>query len=266
MIIVGERINGTSRRVREAVVGREVEFIASLATRQLAAGANYLDVNAGTDPEREPEDMRWLVQTVQEATDGALCCLDSPNPESLRAGLQVHQGQALVNSASAESNRMDLVIGLAATHHARLVALTLDDAGLPTSAQQRVDIAARLGAAAQQAGLALSDLFIDPLARSIAIENDQGAAFLDSVEGILKALPTAHVICGLSNISFQMPLRPLLNRTFLAMAMARGMDAAILDPLDQATLAVACAGEALLGRDEMCLGYIQAFRAGRLEG
>ncbi len=265
MIIVGERINGTSRKIREAVVARNADFITDLARRQLEAGADYLDVNAGTDPEREPEDMAWLVQTVQGAT-GKACCIDSPNLESLRAGLEVHQGQALVNSASAESSRLASTVALAAQHQARLVGLTLDDAGLPNTAQQRIDIALRLTEAAQAAGIAITDLFIDPLARAVAVENDQGAELLGAIQGIVQALPGIHVICGLSNISFQMPLRPLLNRTFLAMAMARGMDAAILDPLDRPLLATICAGEVLLGRDEMCLGYIQAFRAGRLEG
>jgi len=265
MIIVGERINGTGKKVREAVIARDEAFIASLAQRQAEAGADYLDVNAGTDPAREPEDMIWLVTTVQGATDKP-CCLDSPNVPTLRAGLEVHRGQALVNSASAESARMAPVLELAAAHHARLVALTLDDTGLPTTAAQRVAIATRLGEAAQAAGIPISDLFIDPLARPLAVEAEQGAAFLDAVAGIVAALPGVHVICGLSNISFQMPLRPLLNRTFLAMAAARGMDAAILDPLDKAMLASVCAAETLLGRDEMCLGYIQAFRAGRLQG
>lgn len=264
MIIVGERINGTGRQVRAAVIARDASFIASLAQRQAEAGAHYLDVNAGTPPEREPEDMAWLVTTVQGAT-GKPCCLDSPNALALRAGLEVHQGQALVNSASAESGRMAPVLALAAEHHARLVALTLDDSGLPTTAEQRITIATRLGEAAGGAGIPPSDLFIDPLARSIATENDQGAAFLNAVAGITVSLPGVHVICGLSNISFQMPRRPLLNRTFLAMAMARGLDAAILDPLDQATMASVCAAETLLGRDEMCLNYIQAFRAGRLD-
>lgn len=265
MIIVGERINGTSRKVREAVVARDTDFVVSLAHRQAEAGASYLDVNAGTDPEREPEDMGWLVQTVQGAVQ-VPCCIDSPNPDTLRAGLEVHRGPALVNSASAESARLETVVALAAKHGARLVGLTLDDQGLPSTAQQRIDIAVRLGEAWQAAGGQISDLFIDPLVRSIAIENEQGAAFLDSVAGILAVLPSVHIICGLSNISFQMPVRPLLNRTFLAMAMARGMDAAILDPLDRALMATVCAGEVLQGRDEMCLGYLQAFRAGRLEG
>jgi cobalamin-dependent methionine synthase I len=265
MIIVGERINGTSRKIREAVMGRNGDLIADLARRQAEAGADYLDVNAGTDPEREPEDMVWLVQTVQAATEKP-CCIDSPNVESLRAGLEAHRGQALVNSASAEAARLEPTLALAAKHRARLVGLTLDDSGLPETAAQRVEIATRLAAATREAGLAPGDLFLDPLARAVAVENDQGAAFLDAVEGIVAALPGVHVICGLSNISFQMPARPLLNRTFLAMAMARGLDAAILDPLDQAIMATACAGEVLLGRDEMCMSYIGAFRGGRLGG
>jgi len=265
MIIVGERINGTGQRIREAVAARSAEPIAQEATRQAEAGAHYIDVNAGSHPDREPGDMTWLVQTVQGVTDTPLC-IDSPNPEALRAGLQAHRGQALVNSASAEEGRLSTVFALAKEFGARLIALTLDDSGLPKTAQQRVGIARKLGDTAASVGLAQSDLFIDPLARAIGLENDQGAAFLDAVTGIRAALPSAHIICGLSNVSFQMPARKLLNRTFLAMAMARGLDAAILDPLDQPLMAVACAGEALLGRDDMCLEYIQAFRAGRLDG
>jgi len=264
MIIVGERINGTGRRVREAVTARNTTLIAQEAVRQTEAGAHYIDVNAGTDPEREPDDMVWLVQTVQSVTERPLC-VDSPNPEALRAGLHAHRGQALVNSASAEEGRLSTVLALAKEFDARVVGLTLDDSGLPKTAQQRVDIARRLGEAAAAVGLQQSDLFIDPLARAIGLENDQGIAFLEAIAGIRMALPDAHVICGLSNISFQMPARKLLNRTFLAMAMARGLDAAILDPLDQSLMAVACAGEVLLGRDDMCVEYIRAFRAGRLE-
>jgi len=265
MIIVGERINGTSRRIREAILARNADLIAEEATKQAEAGADYLDVNSGTDPEREPADMRWLVETVQAALDQPLC-IDSPNPEALQAGLEAHQGQALVNSASAEEGRLEPVLSLVRSHGARVVALTLDDSGLPKTAQQRVEIAGRLGQAAQAAGIGLGDLFIDPLARAVGLENDQGRALLEAIASIREALPGAHLICGLSNVSFQMPARRLLNRTFLAMAMAHGLDAAILDPLDKGLMATACAGEALLGRDEMCLDYLRAFRAGRLEG
>ncbi len=263
MIIVGERINGTRGRVREAVIARDADYISEEAMRQAEAGADYIDVNAGTNPEREVEDLVWLIQTVQSVVDRPVC-VDSPNIEALQAGLEVGQGRPLVNSASAESSRMESVLGLVARHGARVVALTLDDAGLPATAEQRISIAQRLVQKAEELGIKRDDIFIDPLARAVALENEQGAAFLDAVAGIKAGLPGVHVICGLSNISFQMPSRRLLNRTFLAMAMARGMDAAIMDPLDGGLMAAVCAGAALLGQDEMCIGYIQAHRAGRL--
>jgi 5-methyltetrahydrofolate--homocysteine methyltransferase len=257
MIIVGERINGTRTRVREAIVGRDADFVAAEAMRQAEAGADYIDLNAGTEPQREPEDLVWLVRTVQEVVDRPLC-IDSPNVEALRAGIEAcgatvaRKSQPLVNSASAESGRMEAVLGLVARHGARVVGLTLDDTGLPNTAEQRVSIAKTLAKRAQELGIAR------------AVENEQGAAFLDAVVGIKEALPGIHVICGLSNISFQMPARRLLNRTFVAMAMARGMDAAIVDPLDGGLMAAICAANALLGQDEMCMGYIQAHRAGKL--
>jgi 5-methyltetrahydrofolate--homocysteine methyltransferase len=269
MIIVGERINGTRTRVRDALVARDADFIAEEAMRQAEAGADYIDLNAGTDPQREPEDLVWLVRTVQEAVDRPLC-IDSPNVDALRAGIEAcqatvaRQSKPLVNSASAESGRMEAVLGLVARHGARVVGLTLDDTGLPKTAEQRISIARTLVERAAELGIAREDIFIDPLARAVAVENEQGAAFLDAVAGIKEALPGIHAICGLSNISFQMPARRLLNRTFVGMAMARGLDAAIVDPLDGGLMAAICAANVLLGQDEMCIGYIQAHRAGRL--
>jgi len=264
MIVVGERINGTAKRVREAVVGRNRDFIAEQAKLQADAGADYIDVNAGTKPDREPEDMAWLVETVQAAVDKPIC-VDSSNPEALKVGLEACKGQALVNSASAEEGKKDGVLALVQQHGARVVALTLDESGLPKTADQRIAIARTLVEAAEKHGIAREDVFIDPLARAVAVENEQGAALLDAVAGIRESLPGAHLICGLSNISYQMPARRLLNRTFLAMAMARGMDAAIIDPLDGGLMAAICAAEVLLGQDDMCMQYIQAHRAGRLE-
>lgn len=263
MIIVGERINGTRTRVQAAVIAREVDHITSEAMSQAEAGADYIDVNAGTDPQREPEDLVWLINTVESVVDRPVC-IDSPNVEALQAGLEACSSRPLVNSASAESGRMDTVLQLVAQHNARVVGLTLDDSGLPATAAQRIAIATTLVARAEDLGLARDDIFIDPLARAIAVENEQGAAFLDAVTGIREGLPGVHIICGLSNVSFQMPNRRLLNRAFVAMAMARGMDAAIIDPLDGGMMAAICAANTLLGLDEMCMAYIQAHRAGKL--
>jgi len=263
MIIIGERINGTSRRVREAILSRDADFIAHQARLQAEAGAHYIDANAGTGPDREAEDIAWLVTVIQAAVELPLC-IDSPNIAALHAGLQVHQGQALLNSATAEESRQQPVLELARSHGARVIALTLDDSGLPKTAEQRIAIAKQLAHAADQMAIARQHLFIDPLTRAVGLENDQGLAFLEAVAAIRVALPGVHIVSGLSNVSFQMPARPLLNRTFLAMAIARGLDAAILDPLDRRLMAVISAAQALLGRDEMCMDYIRAYRAGQL--
>jgi 5-methyltetrahydrofolate--homocysteine methyltransferase len=263
MIIVGERINGTRSRVRDAIMARDADFVEEEAQQQAEAGADYIDVNAGTGPEREADDLAWLVQTVQAAVTLPVC-IDSPSVAALRAGLEAADGKAMLNSASAEEARMKAVLDLAGLHAARVIGLTMDDSGLPTRAEQRVAIAQKLVAKAEEIGIDRDDIFLDPLARAVAVENEQGAAFLDAVAGIRQSLPGVHVICGLSNISFQMPARRLLNRIFLAMAMARGMDAAIVDPLDGGLMAAVCAGRALLGQDDMCMGYIEAHRGGRL--
>jgi len=263
MIVIGERINGTSTRVREAVTSRNTEFIAQEARRQAQAGADYIDVNAGTPPDREPQDIVWLVEVVQTATEKPVS-VDSPNPEALKAGLEACQGKALVNSVSAEEERLGPILTLAKAHDAGVVGLALGDAGLPKTADERLEVAKQVVAAADSLGISRDDLFIDPLVRSVAIENEQGAAFLDAVSAIRESLSGVHIVCGLSNVSFQMPSRKLLNRTFLAMAMARGLDAAILDPLDAALMSVVCAGSVLLGNDDMCMEYIQAHRSGRL--
>jgi 5-methyltetrahydrofolate--homocysteine methyltransferase len=263
MIIVGERINGTRSRVQEAVIARDVDHITEEAMRQAEAGASYIDVNAGTDPQREPEDLIWLVKTVESVVTIPVC-IDSPNVEALQAGLEACTSRPLVNSASAESGRMEAVLQLVSQHNARVVGLTLDDNGLPATAEQRLTIAKTLVARAEDLGIKRDDIFIDPLARAVAVENEQGAEFLSAVAGIREQLAGVHVICGLSNISFQMPGRKLLNRTFIAMAMARGMDAAIIDPLDGGMMAAICSANVLLGLDEMCVGYIQAHRAGKL--
>jgi 5-methyltetrahydrofolate--homocysteine methyltransferase len=263
MIVVGERINGTSRRIRDAVVARDADLIAEEARSQVEAGADYVDANAGTEPDREPADMVWLVETIQSAVERPVC-IDSPNLAALEAGLDAHNGQALVNSASGEHDKKEPLLDLVSRRGARVVCLTLDDTGLPKTAAERIAIAESLVGAAESAGIAPEDVFVDPLARAVGVENEQGAAFLDAVGEIRGRLPGVHVICGLSNISFQMPARRLLNRTFLAMAMARGMDAAIMDPLDGGLMAVIRAGETLLGLDDMCMEYVQAHRAGSL--
>jgi 5-methyltetrahydrofolate--homocysteine methyltransferase len=264
MLIVGEQINGTRKKVGEAILARDARFIQELALAQVKAGVHRLDVNAGTQPEREPEDMRWLVETIQEASDVPLC-LDSPNPEALRAGLEVAKSQTMLNSTTAESERAQMIVPLAAKYGCLLIGLTIADSGMPSTAFGRVEIAAQIVDQAKNAGISEGDVYIDPLVRSVATEPEQGRALLEATRLIKEQFPAVHVIYGLSNISFGLPARSLMNRTLLAMAMACGLDAAIINPTDKQMMAVLRASEALLGSDEFCGNYLSAFRSGILE-
>lgn len=263
LTIIGERINATRRRIARALRERDADFIASEARRQREAGADYIDVNAGMAPEREAEDLAWLVQTVQGAVD-APCCIDTANADALARALAVHKGRALVNSVSGERARLQSFLPLAAGHGARLVALTMDDEGLPKGLARREEIAGRLAGAVTGAGLALEDLFFDPLVRPVATDPEEVEPLLAAFGRLKELFPGAHATCGLSNISFGLPERRLLNRTFLVLAVARGLDAPILDPTEPGVRAALCAARALSGRDEFCMGYVTAAREGRL--
>ena len=263
MIVIAERINGTRKRIQKAILERDRAHLQEEATAQAEAGADCIDVNAGTTPDREPEDLVWLVKTVQEAVD-LPCALDTPNPEAMAAGLAAHRGQAMVNSITGERSRLEGILPLVVKHKARVIALALDDSGMPATCEQRCAIAAAIAAEVTGRGISIGDLFLDPLVRPVSSEPEQLAAVLEATAAIKAAHPGIRISYGLSNISFGLPNRHLLNRAFLPMAMARGLDAALIDPLDRRLMAILRASRALLGQDEYCMDYITAHRAGRL--
>jgi 5-methyltetrahydrofolate--homocysteine methyltransferase len=261
--IVGERLNSTRRGVAAAIAARDAEFVRGEALKQSAAGADFLDVNAAARVGQEIEDLQWMIGVVQEAVETPLC-IDSPSPQAIAAGLQVARGEVLINSITAERERAEQILPLVRERGARVVGLTMSEAGLPHGAAERRDLALTILDAAARFDVSADHVYIDALVRPVSTESGQGREFLEGVRAIREANSQVHVICGLSNVSFGLPRRSLLNRTFLAMAMAMGLDAAIVDPLDRALMATLCAGGALLGADEFCLGYLGAHREGRL--
>jgi 5-methyltetrahydrofolate--homocysteine methyltransferase len=264
MIIIGEKINGTRKSVAKAIAERDQKFIQQLATRQAAAGATYLDVNAGTVPEKEPEDMTWLVQCVQSVVDIPLC-LDSANPAALQAGLKSVSQKPLINSLSGEKARVEGVLPLAVKHKTGLIILALDDTtGIPATSDGRMAIITKLTEMALQGGLSEDQLYIDPLVTAISTGIENAKVTFDTIRKVRDAYPQAHITSGLSNVSFGMPLRALLNRTFLAMCIQAGMDSAIADPNDRELMGTAMAAETLMGLDRYCLSFNKAFRAGSI--
>jgi 5-methyltetrahydrofolate--homocysteine methyltransferase len=262
MNIIGEKINGTRKQVATAISARDAGFIAVLARQQAEAGAHWLDVNAGTAPEREPEDLVWLVRTVQAAVDLPLC-LDSTNATALAAALKEVKRPPLVNSISGEPKRLGEILPLAAAHPGcGVIALAMDEHGIPPRADGRMAVVERVIAAARGAGVEDERVYVDPLVMTVATDTEAAGITLDAVRRVRAAYPRAHIVMGLSNVSFGLPVRALVNRTFLTLALAAGIDTAMIDPTDPELKAALLATELLLGRDRHCQTYTRAYRAG----
>lgn len=264
MLIVGERINTSRKAIAPAVRERNTEFIQKVAKEQVAAGATFIDVNAGTLVDDEPEALKWLVQTVQSAIDVPLC-IDSPNPIAIGAALKVHKGKAIINSITGEKERFQSIAPLVKEYGASVVALCMDDRGMPENIEERFNIAENIVEQLAQMGIPQRDIYIDPLVRPISTGSDNGLVAIETIRRVMQGFDGVHTICGLSNVSFGLPERKLLNQAFLIMCMTAGLDAVILDPLDNHLMALVAASRALLNKDEFCMDYIAAYKAGRLE-
>ncbi|OGP53627.1 MAG: methyltetrahydrofolate--corrinoid methyltransferase [Deltaproteobacteria bacterium RBG_13_52_11] len=264
MIIIGELINSTRKAIADAIKAGDRATIQKIAKDQAEAGAHYIDVNAGSFQDREIEYLTWLVEAVQEVVE-LPCCLDSPKPAAIEAALKVHKGIPMVNSISLEKERREKLLPVVIGKDLKVVALCMSDSGMPRTAEDRIRIADELIHLLLDHQVKLENIYVDPLVQPVATDQTFGREFLKSVEQIMSRFPAIHTICGLSNVSFGLPLRKFLNRTFMAMAIAKGLDTAILDPLDKPMMACVLAAEALAGRDKYCMNFIKSYRGGKLE-
>lgn len=261
MKIIAEKINGTRKRVAGAIKDRDAALIQDLARQQAAVSATtWLDVNAGTAPQRESEDLIWLVQTIQAVVDKPVS-LDSANAKALEAAIKVVNHKPLINSISLEPSRMD-VYPIVAENQCPAVALAMDEKGIPKTKDGRIDIIGKILDKTRAMGIADEDLYFDPLAMTIATGQENALLFFDTVREIKSNFPKVHITCGLSNISFGMPARSFINHIFLALAMEAGMDCAICDPNNQDIQTTILATELLLAQDRHCLKFTRAFRDG----
>ncbi len=259
MIIVGELINASRKAIAAAIEAQDREQIQKVAMDQADAGAHYIDVNAGVFVGKEPEYIKWLVETVQEVVD-IPCCIDSPDPKAIEAGLAIHQGTPMINSISLEKDRYDTLLPIVAGTDLKVVALCMSDDGMPETLDDRMAIADKLVNGLIQANVNVENIFVDPLVQPISVNNSLGMEFVNSIEKIVATFKGIHTVCGLSNISYGLPNRKYLNQTFMVMAIAKGLDGAIINPMDRKMMANIIAAEALAGKDEYCSGYLTAFR------
>ena len=262
MELIGERINGMFSDIKEAIINKDPRPVEFWARSQAEKGADYLDLSTGpaVPASEQPLVMEWLVKTVQGAT-GLPCCLDSTNPEAIEAGLKVHRGRAIINSTSADQDKINLYFPMALKYNAKIIGLTMNEKGIPKDAASRIALAMELVVGADMHGLAMRDLYIDPLVLPVNVAQDHCPEVIETIRQIkLLADPPPRTIIGLSNVSQRCSERRLLNRTFLVMCMSAGLDSCILDVEDDELLKAAAAASVLLNREVYCDAFIKTFR------
>lgn len=265
MIVIGEKINSTIKSVKEAIETSNFKYIQELSVNQCEAGADYIDVNAGMFYEDEASKLEWLVKTVQDATDTPMA-LDSPNAKALEKALKVYRnGKPIINSITAEKERFNSILPLILEYNTSVIALCMDDNGMPETVDERLSISAKLIDALTGKGIMLEDIYIDPMVRPIGTGSQYGIIALETIRKLRKDYPEVHITCGLSNISYGLPARKVINQAFLISAMNSGLDCAILDPLDKKLMTFLYATEALLGKDEYCMNFLTKYREGVLD-
>lgn len=265
MYIVGELINASRKRIGQAIREQDSEYIKQVAIEQAEAGVDYVDVNTGIFVDDEPEYLEWLVENVQEVVD-VPCCLDSPNPKALERGLAAHRkGTPMINSISLEKERYDQILSIVKNTDLKVVALCMSDDGMPQTKEERVAIADKLVNKLVQNGVKIGNIFLDPLVQPIGSDISFGYEFLDAVEEIRNRFPEVHFMCGLSNISYGLPDRKYMNSIFAAMAIAKGLDGLMIDPLDKRMMANIIVAETLMGKDNFCMEYLKASRGGKFK-
>ncbi|MCR3921863.1 MAG: methyltetrahydrofolate cobalamin methyltransferase [Firmicutes bacterium] len=263
MIIIGEKINGTIPSVGRAIAERDEAFIRNRAIKQAEAGANFIDVCASTSPDLEVEALIWLMNTVQDAVDTPIC-IDSPNPEMIKKVFKHARRPGLINSVSLEGDKMDVIFPLIEGTEWEVIALTCDNKGIPADVETRVNITKAIVEKAATYNITPDRIHIDPLVMALSTDTQSLLKFLETLKTIKELYPTIKVTSGLSNISFSMPLRKVINTTFFTLAIYEGMDSAIMDPLNRDMMAALLATEALLGRDRFCRNFSNAYRKNKI--
>ncbi|MDQ6709850.1 MAG: dihydropteroate synthase [Candidatus Dormibacteraeota bacterium] len=259
-VMIGERINPTGRKVlgAEMVAGR-MDRVKADALAQVEAGAQMLDVNAGVPGIDEPALLVATIRAVNEVTDVPIC-IDSSVIEALEAALQVYEGKALVNSVTAEDERLDRILPVVKKYGAAVIGMANDETGITMVPQERVEIARKIIERARYYGIPQDDVVIDPIAMTVAADPQAGIITLETMQ-LIKAQLGNNMTCGASNVSFGLPNRPIVNAAFIPVAMHAGLTCAITNPLIPEVRKAVLASNLLLGHDEYATAWIADFRA-----
>ncbi|MCD4719951.1 MAG: dihydropteroate synthase [Desulfobacula sp.] len=261
--VIGERINTSRKLVQAAVAERDVDYIIDDVKKQKKAGANFIDVNAGARIGHETEDMKWLLDTIQPIAAVPLT-LDSPDPTVLEMAFKMVEKTPMINSISLEKERFDAMMPFLDGKECKIIALCMDDTGMPSSSDVILGRAKSLVQELNKIGIPTASIYVDPLVQPISVDSKKGVMVLDAVRSIKAEFPDVHITGGLSNISYGLPQRKVINRTFVSLMMVAGMDSAIIDPLDKKIMATIRTADMLLNHDDFCMNYLKGVRAGSI--
>ena len=260
MYVIGECLNGMFKAVRDAIEARDKGPIHELARAQAAGGANALDLNVGPVPGEPIANMMWLMETTREVTDLPLW-IDSPRWSLQQEVIPRVPGRKGINSTKADEAALDKYMALAVANDAELVALTIDQAGVPADVEKRIELGAQIMGKAMEMGMSTDRLFIDPIILPVNVAPAQPLNVLKALQQLVVfSDPPPHLVIGLSNLSQNCNHRKLINRTYLVMALAAGLDAAIVDPLDEDLMNAVTTAELLVGKAIYCDGFLEASR------
>lgn len=258
--IIGERINPTGRKkFQEELRAGNLDTIKVDVEQQVAGGADVLDVNMGVPLTDEPELMRKAVKLVQSLTDLPIC-IDSSVIEALQAGLETYEGKALVNSITAEDERIEAILPLVKKYDAAIIGLTNDETGIPMVAEERMAMVDKLVQAMDKYGIPLENLVIDPLCMTVGADPTAGTVLFETLQ-MIKDKYGLNTTIGASNVSFGLPNRHAANAAFLPMAMHAGLTSAVMDARTEGVVTAVRAADLMLGNDAWGGNWISRFRA-----
>jgi len=260
MFIIGELINGMYANIARAIKDRDKAEIQKCALEQIKCGADALDINCGPSSKQPLIDMPWLVESVEEITDKPLS-LDSSKPQVIEAGLKAAKNKTIINSVTADSEKLEQIVPLAKQYGSLLIGITISKKGIPQNKDQRLELAATIVSTCVDNDFPVENLYLDPIVLPANVAQAQLKDILESIrEFKIISDPSPKTTLGLSNVSQGTSARSLINRAFLTMAIAYGLDSAILDPLDNQLMEALITAELILNKNIYCDSYLEAYR------
>jgi len=265
MILIAEKLNGSIPSCAAAIVSKDAEYIKKFAKQQADAGSDFIDCCASVI-EGEQDVMNWMIDCIQSVTDCPIS-IDSPDVSVILNTMSLCKKPGMFNSVSAEGDKLDIAFPVLAKPENKgwqIMALLCDDKGIPKTAEKRIEVFETIMSKAREYGIDEKRLYIDPLVEMLCTTDDGEGAHLvlDVIKYIRKSNPNINISGAVSNISFNLPVRRLVNQAFVVTAINTGMNCAVLDPLNSDLRGVILAAEAILGFDDFCSEYVSAYREG----